>query len=141
MTPITQGGSVTWNISRLYVEEPAGAIAPAEVLSGANPFEVKVDFSGSGAAWTVFEMSGTAYTANFHFERLGGAGSGVGTPEYDSPAVPGTLGPVATATYTAAHTVPANTLTPGVYRLSCLIDMGPGSGVIGFEEGLVISVS
>ena len=140
--PITQGGSVTWNITNLYVvETAAGAIAPAEVLSGANPFDVKVDFNGSGAAWTVFEMSGTAYNANFHFERIGGAGSGAGTPEYDAPAVAGTLGPAGTLAYIAAFTVPANTLTPGVYRVACLIDIGPGSGVIGFEEGLVISVT
>ena len=136
MPPITQGGTVNWNITRLYVEETApGAVAPAEILPPGNPFDLKVDFDGSGAAWTALEMLLAAYTVKFYAERIG---AGPSPSEHDLGTVPGALG---TGPYTASQTVAANTLTEGVYRIGCLIEIVPGSGVVGFEEGLVISIA
>ena len=51
----TQGGAVTWTIDKFYVVEPAGADTPAEIISLNAPFDVKVDFDGTGGAWQALE--------------------------------------------------------------------------------------
>lgn len=130
----TQGGAVNWNVTQFYVVETApGAVAPAEILPLGTSFDVRVDFDGSGAAWTALEMTAAPYTVKFYAESIGLAAT-----EIDLGTVPGNLG---VGPYTASLTVGTGIPNEGVYRLGCLIEIVPGSGVVGFDEGLVISVA
>jgi hypothetical protein len=130
--PITQGGAVTWTINKFYVAEPPGAENPAEVIPLNAPFDVKVEFSGTGGAWQALESAKAAYKVKFYAE-----GIGLAAKELDLGTVPGNLG---TGPYTATLNV-AGIDTEGVYRLGCLILISQPSSVVGFEENLLISVS
>lgn len=128
----TQGGAVAWTIDRFYVVEPATADTPAEVIPLNAPFEVKVDFDGTGGAWQALESAAAPYQVKFYAE-----GIGLSAAELDLGLVAGNLG---AGPYTATLPV-AGIATEGVYRLGCLILISPPSGVVGFEENLVISIS
>jgi hypothetical protein len=130
---ITQGGAVTWTINKFYVVEPATAEAPAEVIPLNGPFELKVDFDGTGGAWQALESANAAFRVKFYAE-----GIGLGAKELDLGTETGNLG---TGPYTVTHSVPAGIDTEGIYRLGCLILISPPSGVMGFDENLLISVS
>jgi hypothetical protein len=129
----TQGGAVNWTINSFYVVEPAGADAPAEIIPLSAPFEVKVEFDGSGGAWQALENAAASYEVKFYAE-----GIGFNAPELDLGTVVGTLG---SGPYTAPLTVALGISTEGVYRLGCLIRISPPSNVVGFNENLLISVS
>lgn len=128
----TQGGAVTWTINKFYVVEPASADAPAEIIPLNGPFEVKVEFDGTGGAWQALENAGAAYEVKFYAE-----GIGLSALELDLGMETGNLG---SGPYLVAHSVPG-IQTEGVYRLGCLIRISPPSNVVGFEENLLISVS
>jgi len=132
-TMTTQGGAVNWTINRFYVVEPLGADTPAEVIPLSAPFDVKVDFDGSGGAWQALENAAASYEVKFYAE-----GIGFNALELDLGTVPGILG---AGPYTASLTVAGGINTEGVYRLGCLIRISPPSNVVGFEENLLISVS
>jgi hypothetical protein len=131
ITMATQGGLVTWTINKFYVVEPAGADTPAEVIPLSAPFDVRVDFDGSGGAWQALENAAAKYEVKFYAE-----GIGLNAKEIDLGTVPGTLG---SGPYTRSLTTTID--TEGVYRLGCLIRISPPSNVVGFEENLLISVS
>jgi len=128
----TQGGAVTWTINKFYVVEPAGADTPAEIIPLNAPFDVRVDFDGTGGAWQALENAGAAFEVKFYAEGIGFAAQelDLGTE----------LGNLAAGPYTVSHSV-AGISTEGVYRLGCLIRISPPSNVVGFEENLLISVS
>jgi hypothetical protein len=131
----TQGGATNWSIDQFYVvETAAGAEAPAEIIPVSTDFDVKVDFSGVGGGWAALEIAGAEYTVDFYAE-----GIGLAAPEIDLGHESGNLA-VGGAPYTVTHTVAGGLATPGVYRLACLIEISPHSGVVGFEENLLISV-
>jgi hypothetical protein len=142
MAPFTQGGAVSWNISSFYAVDLAG-IAPAEIIAPGAHFHVNVDFDGSGAVWTALELAGAPYTVKFYAERLGA------NPSTPAPSVPserdlgmfsGNLS-AAGGPYVASLHVSGGIPIEGVYRFGCLIEISPGSGVVGFDEGLVVSVA
>jgi hypothetical protein len=129
----TQGGAVTWTIDKFYVVEPAGADTPAEIISLNAPFDVKVDFDGTGGAWQALENAAADFEVKFYAE-----GIGLNARELDLGTETGSLG---TGPYTVSHNVALGIDTEGVYRLGCLIRISPPSTVVGFEENLLISVS
>ena|SRR5215207_7234904 len=129
----TQGGAVTWTIDKFYVVEPAGADAPAEIIPLNGPFDVKVEFNGTGGAWKALENAAADYEVKFYAE-----GIGLGALELDLGTETGTLG---TGPYIVTRAVAAGINTEGVYRLGCLIRISPPSNVVGFQENLLISVS
>jgi hypothetical protein len=129
----TQGGAVTWEISEFYVVEPAGADEPAEIIPLNSPFDVKVEFDGTGGSWQALENAESYFEVKFYAE-----GIGYGAPELDLGTEIGYLG---SGPYTVSHTVEEGIDTEGVYRLGCLIRISPPSNVVGFEENLLISVS
>jgi hypothetical protein len=131
--PLTQGGAVTWTINRFYVTEPAGAETPGEIIPLNAPFDVSVEFDGTGGAWAALESASAAFQVKFYAEGIGD-----NARELDLGAVPGNLG---AGPYIATLNVAAGIDTEGVYRLGCLILISPPSGVVGFEENLLISVS
>ena len=130
---ITQGGAVNWTINSFYVVEPAGADTPAEVIPLNAPFDVKVDFDGTGGAWQALENAAADFEVKFYAE-----GIGLNAPEIDLGTVPGNLG---TGPYTVSLTRALGIDTEGVYRMGCLIRISPPSNIVGFEENLLISVS
>ena len=132
----TQGASLSWTISNFRVEETAaGAATPAEILPPNTSFDLKVDFDGSGAGWNALEIAGASFTVKFYAEGIGAAAN-----EIDFGSAAGNLS-AGGGPYTGAFTVAAGITTEGVYRLGCLIEVSPGSGVVGFEENLLISVA
>lgn len=132
---ITQGGSASWGINRFYVEEPIGAEAPSEIIPLNGNFDVKVEFDGNGGAWTALENASAPYEVKFYAE-----GVGLGAKEIDFGVETGSLAPGG-GPYTVSHTVLNGIDTEGVYRLGCLIKISPPSGMIGFEENLLVSVA
>jgi len=137
MASFTQGGALSWSISSFSAVDLAG-IAPAEIIGISKHFHVNVVFDGSGAAWTALEMAHTPYTVKFYAERLGSNPIPPGDPERDLGTFSGSLG---SGPYTASLHVPGGISVEGVYRFGCLIEIAPGSGVVGFDEGLVVSVA
>jgi hypothetical protein len=131
----TQGGAVTWTIDSFYVTEPSGADAPAEIIPLNGPFDVKVEFDGTGGAWAALENANAAYEVKFYAE-----GIGLNALELDLGVENGNLAPGG-GPYLVAHAVAAGINTEGVYRLGCLIRISPPSNVVGFQENLLISVS
>jgi hypothetical protein len=129
----TQGSTVTWTINKFYVVEPAGATAPAEIIPLNGPFDVKVDFDGTGGAWQALENAKAPFEVKFYAE-----GIGFGAKELDLGTENGNL---SAGPYTVTRAVAAGIDTEGVYRLGCLIRISPPSDVVGFEENLLISVS
>lgn len=129
----TQGGAVSWTINGFYVVEPVGAVTPAEIIPLNAPFEVRVEFDGTGGAWRALENAAAAYEVKFYAE-----GIGLNALELDLGTVNGNLG---TGPYLAAYNVAGGISTEGVYRLGCLIRISPPSNVVGFQENLIISVS
>lgn len=134
----TQGGSTNWNISKFYVvETDPAATTPPEVIPPNTAFDLKVEFDGTGSGWNGYELLSAPFTVDFYAE-----GIGLGAPEIDfGQDNTGTLGPnVGDGPYTGKLTVPG-IATEGIYRLGCLIKIVPGSGIVGFEENLLITVA
>lgn len=129
----TQGGIVNWKIDKFYVEEPASAEPPADIIALNSSFDLKVDFSGSGGAWQGYVNASANYVVNFYAE-----GIGVGVPEIDFGEIHGRL---VAGTNTVKLPVPNGIDKEGVYRLGCLIKISPPSGINGYEENLLISVA
>jgi hypothetical protein len=129
----TQGGAVTWTINKFYVAEPAAAEAPSEIIPLNAPFDVIVEFEGTGGPWQALENAGALYEVKFYAE-----GIGFNARELDLGVEMGNLG---TGPYTVTRNVALGIDTEGVYRLGCLIRIAPPSSVVGFEENLLISVS
>lgn len=128
---ITQGAAITWDLTKLYITE--SGLAPAEILPPGVAFDVNVDFDGSGPGWTALELATASYTVKFYAEGIGSAANELDLGTYAS-----NLG---AGPYTATLNVAAGIPTEGVYRLGCLIEISPGSGVVGFEENVIFSVA
>lgn len=129
-----------FNVTNLEVFEPAGAVGPAIIIPTGSSFDIAVTFDGAGLSWTPYEvppLGPIAFDINYYAE-----GFGVGAPEVDLGVVHGSLS-AAGGPYTnplTRLTVPANTLLPGVYNMSCLVTFPAVPGMTGFYEGLIIQV-
>jgi hypothetical protein len=135
MAPITQGATVSWNITKLYVVETGGT-APSEILPPSTGFDLLVDFRGSGPGWNALEIAKAPYTVKFYAEGIGKNAEEIDfLPPFSGNLVPGQ------GLYTVKQTEAGGIAIEGVYRLGCLIEVSPGSGVVGFEENLLLSVA
>jgi hypothetical protein len=133
----TQGGSTNWTISNFYVvETDPAALTPSEILPLNTAFELKVEFNGSGGGWNALEILGGVYTVDFYAE-----GIGLNAPEIDLGQVNGNLGPVGGGPYTATLNVTSGLTVEGIYRLGCIIKIVPDSGIVGFQEDLLITIA
>ncbi len=117
------------------------------VLNIAQPFTLTATFTGSEAIWHWIEtIPGMRYHVHFYAERVGyGAVDFDVNPATDEGLLDGRN------TYVVNHTVAANTLTEGIYRLGVAVTFPrmpnanpPSPGVpwvAGFFEGLVLQAT
>jgi hypothetical protein len=124
---------LTFDVDSLVVTETG--LAPVTILDPAKPFTLTVTFTGAGTWWTdtMPTVPGARYHVHFYAERLGFGGM-------DLAAVEGPLA-LGQLTYTVPHTVPANTLSEGLYRLGVAVTFPRTAGVAGYYEGLIIQAA
>ena len=137
-------GWITFGVTDLVVTAAAG-LEPLNVLKTNEEFTLKATFDGSGFFWDWLEtIPGLKFHVHFYAERIG-FGS------IDFPVNPTDEGLLTGGPYEVQHTVPANTLTEGLYRMGVAVTFPPMPaatppstgvpGVAGFYEGLVIQAS
>ena len=128
--------SGAFDVTKLWVTEPAAADAPSEAIPRGGEFTLHAIFTGSGTQWNNMKSQQHVFAVNFHVERIGAQPA-----EEDYGPVNITLNP-ATDSYTAEYTVAAqqNMLPEGVYRVGCTAQNQNWKGAVGFYEGLVIQI-
>ena len=129
------------DMTDLQVTDTGGTPSNLIIDAGAS-FKVSATFLIGGTSTAGFKLTGAPFTVDYYYEGYGSApegalgtvggnsGMGVnsatcaGAQEYSGPAV-------------TELTVPPLTLTPGLYKLSAMVNFGPWA-LFGFVDGPVI---
>jgi hypothetical protein len=141
---------ITFDVTGLTVAEPPPSLAPRTIIPRTGSFVLSARFVidhvfGKGlndlvvAGLPVFE-----YNVSYFAESIGPGSEWSGSP----PAVSCIVGNYTYDAPQTSFTVPAMSLTPGTYRITCVVKMSPrggGSGgfpfhVVGFAEGPMIEI-
>ena len=113
-----------------------GGIPPSNVIAVTSQIEFSAKFHGGGMVWMWLKGSSAPYEVQYAAESMG-----PGTNNVNLGAKTGNL--TASNSYGAPETtlsVAPGTLSPGVYRLSCVVKFPSNPGLIGFFEGQVFEV-
>lgn len=130
-------GWITFDVTDLTVSETG--LEPQTIVQANQDFTLTATFDGSGPIWDWLEGLGAKYRVRFFAERIG-YGS------IDIPAKPTDEGPLGGGPYVVKHTVDANMLEEGLYRVGATVTFPQTAQspsipwAAGFFEGLVIEV-
>jgi hypothetical protein len=141
---------IAFDVTGLGVTEVAPSLAPVTIIPQNGSFILSAKFAidyvfGKGlndlivAGLPVFE-----YNISYYAESIGPGSEWAGAP----PALNCIAGQYTYDAPQTSMTVSASSLTPGVYRITCVVKMSPrggGSGgfpfhVVGFAEGPMIEI-
>ena len=130
-------GVLSVDVTALEISALGGIWMPMTIVAENESFDLGASFQGSGLVWQWLKNWGTSFRVSYFAE-----GIGLGPKEVD-------LGSTAPTALTASNTygpadtkltVPGGTLTPGVYRIACILSFPGAPGLTGFFEQLVIEV-
>ncbi len=117
-----------------------GGVPPSNIIEATSDIELSAQFNGDGFVWDALKPpttpGGAAWNIHYYAESMG-----PGLNDVDFGVKSGNM--TAADLYTAPATtlaVPAGTLTPGIYRIACVIQFPTMPGLVGFFEGAVIEV-
>jgi hypothetical protein len=145
-----------FGVTAMYVTEPAGALAPINVIAKDEAFKLSCDFYidrwlGKGLNNLKFPPTNQQvleYNVNFYADKVGTG------PNYDFPVgtdskhITCITGQYSYGPAETSITIPPNTMVPGTYELTCVVKMSPIGGgssgfpshVLGFIEGPMIDI-
>lgn len=115
-------------------------LQPSNIIDHNNTVELSAHFQGSGIVWNWLKPpttpGGAQWRVEYYAESMGpGPEINLGPPK---------LGNLTTAdSYGAPETtltVAPGTLTPGIYRLTCVVRFPTHTGLLGFFEGQMVEV-
>jgi hypothetical protein len=130
-------GVLVFDVDGLEISATGGIWTPSNIVATNEPFDLGASFHGSGFVWQWLKTWAMQYKVSYFAEGIGASAKEVDLGS--SP--PKSL--TASNNYTFADTkitVPADTLTEGVYRIACLVTFPGAPGLTGFFESLVIEV-
>lgn len=113
-----------------------GGVASDLIIQATDSFRVSTQFELGGmfANWIV--SLNVPYTVVYFYEGMGGAADGtLGTVASNTIAGQLVYGPANTQ-----YTVPANTLAPGLYKLTVVVNFGGAPPMTAFFEGPLVQV-
>ena len=133
---------LSFNCSNIQVYEAAGSLAPTTIVSAAAPFDLSADFAFSDTLATGLVNLLASQPAISHWNITYSAESLGPGPEVPLGAAHGIFisGQLSYTNPATRITVPAGSLTPGVYKLVGVVTLPNLPGVTGFYEGPTIQV-
>lgn len=110
---------------------------PATIVAQNETFLLGTSFNGSGFVWQWLKDWATQYRVSYFAEGIGAAATEIdlGSTPPQTLTASNNYGPAETQL-----TVPGGTLSPGVYRIACVVTFVGAPGLTGYFENLVIQV-